>query len=246
MCRTVGDTGIELTMAYQPIVRASDSSIFAYEALVRGPAGQGAGSILSQVTDDNRYAFDQRCRVTAIDLACQLGIGCVLSINFLPNAVYEPAACIRATLNAAQQHGLPNSQLMFEVCESEQSLDHTHLQAIFAEYKRQGFATAIDDFGAGHSGLNMLAEFEPDVIKLDMALTRDIDSDDRRQAIVEATLGLCSALDIKVIAEGIESAAEFRTLRDLGIDLFQGYLFAKPGFENLPTIDDNFWSTLGA
>ena len=98
---------------------------------MRGPNGESAYSVLSQVNDDNRYAFDQACRVKAIRLASRLQLDKVLSINFLPNAVYEPAHCIRSTLAAAKETGFPIENLMFEIVESEQVYDRTHLTNIF-------------------------------------------------------------------------------------------------------------------
>lgn len=224
------------TMAFQPIVDLRDNSIYAYEALVRGTDGSGAYAILSQVNEENRYNFDQRCRVTAVELAARLDMPCFVSINFMPNAVYEAATCIRATLEAARRTGFPTDRLIFEITENERVVDKQHLKAIMAEYKRQGFRTAIDDFGSGYSGLNLLAEFKPDIIKLDMDLIRDIDTHPVRQAIVQSIVGVCRALNIEIIAEGIESTAELAYLRSLDIHLFQGYLFAKPGFEHLPEV----------
>jgi EAL domain-containing protein (putative c-di-GMP-specific phosphodiesterase class I) len=96
--------------------------------------------------------------------------------------------------------------------------------------------TAIDDFGAGHSGLNMLADFQPDVIKIDMALTRAINTDVVRYEIARAIIGLCKTLHISVIAEGVETIEEAVTLRELGVRLFQGYLFAKPALEKLSAV----------
>ncbi len=113
---------------------------------------------------------------------------------------------------------------------------YCHLTAIFKEYKRIGFTTAIDDFGAGYSGLNLLAEFQPDYIKLDMALTRNIDKDRVRRTIVHGILETCRELKLGVIAEGIETAEECLVLQDEGVALFQGYLFAKPGFQHLPKV----------
>lgn len=125
---------------------------------------------------------------------------------------------------------------MFEVTENEPARDVAHLQNIFSEYKRHGMITAIDDFGAGHSGLNMLADFQPDVIKIDMALTRAINNDSTRYKIANAIIRLCEDLSISVVAEGVETIEEAITLRDLGVRLFQGYLFAKPAVEQLPRI----------
>ncbi|QIB66918.1 EAL domain-containing protein [Kineobactrum salinum] len=223
-------------MAFQPIIDLRDHSLFAYEALVRGTDGSGAASILGRVNEHNRYSFDQACRVKAVELAAQLGIPCHVSINFLPNAVYEAAACIRATLEAARRVGFPTERLIFEVTENERMVDKNHLKSIMQEYKRQGFKTAIDDFGAGYSGLNLLAEFQPDIIKIDMDMVRNIDQDPVRQAIVHGILGVCSTLDISVIAEGIETPQELELLHDMGINLFQGYLLARPGFEQLPQV----------
>lgn len=228
--------GIDFSMAFQPIIDLRDQSIFAYEALARGTDGSGAAQVLSQVNQDNRYQFDQSCRIKAITLAAQLGIHSHVSINFLPNAVYEPAACIRATLEAAERHNYPTERVIFEITENEKVVDSTHLKRIIKEYRRQGFKTAIDDFGAGYSGLNLLADFQPDIIKLDIQLMRDIDTDTTRQAIVRGLMTMCQALNITVIAEGIETLAEFHVLRDLGIHHFQGYLFARPAFEQLPNI----------
>lgn len=235
-CRVDTTTGFDFTMAFQPFVDLERGSIFGYEALVRGRNGEGAQSVLGRVTDENRYWFDQACRVKAIQLATTLGLQGVLSINFLPNAVYRPETCIRATLAAAKSMGFARERLMFEVTEGEQIQDVDHLRGIFAEYKKQGFHTAIDDFGAGWAGLNMLAEFQPDVLKLDMALTRNVDRDPVRRAIVRGVLTTCEALSIRVIAEGVETRDECAALTDLGVRLFQGYFFARPGFESLPDV----------
>jgi EAL domain-containing protein (putative c-di-GMP-specific phosphodiesterase class I) len=235
-CRKAAPLDFEFTMAFQPFVDVKTGDVFGYEALVRGPDREGAGEILAKVNDSNRYQFDQACRIKAITLACELGLKGVLSINFLPNAIYNPATCIRATLAAARALSFSTDRLMFEVTEGERVSDHSHLTAIFEEYKRQGFRTAIDDFGAGYSGLNLLAEFQPDYIKLDMALTRNIDQDRVRRAIVHGIMETCRLLGLGVIAEGIETVNECLALQDLGVHLFQGYLFARPGFESLPDI----------
>lgn len=241
-CRSRHPLDIEFTMAFQPIVDISTRQIFGYEALVRGAQQQSAAEVLGRVNEENLYAFDQTCRVKAIDLAADLNLQGMLSINFLPNAVYKPETCIRATLEAASERGFPLDRIMFEVTESEEVQDHAHLKHIFAAYKRTGFTTAIDDFGAGHSGLNLLADFQPDIIKLDMALTRGIDKDRIRRAIVAGILRVCEELAIRVIAEGVETRGEVDTLRGEGVTLMQGYLFARPGFETLPVIPDVAWA----
>lgn len=233
----LGGAGLafDFTMAFQPIVDAVRDEIHAYEALVRGPAGEGAGTVLENVTAQNRYRFDQCCRVRAIEFAARAGMDRQLNINFLPNAVYQAESCIQVTLEAARAYGFPHERLCFEVVESERIEDHDHLAGIIQEYKRQGLTTAIDDFGAGYAGLNLLAAFQPDLLKLDMALTRSIDADRPRQVIVASVMSAARELGICVIAEGIETEAEFQCLRGLGVELFQGYLLARPAFERFET-----------
>lgn len=223
--------GFDFSMALQPIVDVAAGTVFAQEALVRGLGGEPAGTVFSQVNDDNRYRFDQTCRVKAIQLAARLGLDSLLSINFLPNAVYRPELCIRTTLAAAEQCGFPIERIIFEVTEGEQVTDHAHLRAILTEYQQRGFLTALDDFGAGYSGLNLLADFQPDLVKLDMGLIRGIDRSRSRQAIVRGLVAMCGELGSRVVAEGIETVDELRACRDLGIDLAQGFLFARPAFE---------------
>lgn len=226
-------------MAFQPIVDIAENRVFAYEALVRGPAGEAAASILSQVSETNRYAFDQQCRVKAIETAAKAGLietGARLSINFLPNAVYSPAACIQLTLNTSRAVGFPTDRLIFEFTENEEMADPAHVERIIATYQQMGFGTALDDFGAGHAGLNLLARFQPDMIKLDMELIRGVDASMPRRMIIEGVLRMCTALGVTVIAEGIETAGELATLRSIGIRYIQGYYFAQPAFEALPVV----------
>lgn len=226
-------------MAFQPIVDIVEGRAFAYEALVRGPSGESAASILARVTQENRYAFDQQCRVKAIETAARAGVvesGARLSINFLPNAVYSPAACIQLTLKTAKATGFPTERLIFEFTENEEMRDPDHVSNIIATYQKMGFGTALDDFGAGHAGLNLLARFQPDIIKLDMELIRGLDASLPRRMIVDGVVKMCEALGVTVIAEGIETQGELEALRTIGLRYIQGFYLAKPAFETLPPI----------
>ena len=234
----------EVRMAFQPIVDCRNREIYAYEALVRGANGEGAGEVIARVRPDQMYRFDQTCRVQAISTAARLGMDTLLSINFNPNAVYEPATCIRLTLAAAQMAGFETGRLIFEVTESERVRDSSHLVKIFKDYQQRGFMTAIDDFGAGYAGLTLLAEFQPDLVKMDMALVRGIDQSAARRTIVAGLVAICQGLGCRVLAEGVETREEYRTLRRLGIHLFQGYLFARPQLEALPVVEPAMWDEL--
>ena len=236
-CRDGGGFSLPFSMAFQPIVDVVSGTTFAHEALARGPSGEGAYTVLSAVDDTNRYAFDQQCRVKAIEMAAKLGLsddGACLSINFMPNAVYEPRACIRLTLDAAKRTGFPLDRIIFEFTEAEK-LDTTHLLNILKTYRAIGFKTAIDDFGAGYAGLQLLAQFQPDIVKIDMDLVRGIDATPVKRSILRHTLGLLEELGITPLCEGVETAGELQALQDLGVRLIQGYLLAKPAFESLAT-----------
>jgi EAL domain-containing protein (putative c-di-GMP-specific phosphodiesterase class I) len=231
---------VPFTMAFQPIIDDSAGGIFAHEALVRGTDGSGAGAVLDHLTPGNRWTFDVESRIVAVELAARLGLAepretALISINFLPNAVSDPGESVRPVVEAAGRVGLPLNRILFEFTEYE-PIDPGHLQSILKTYRGMGFRTAIDDFGAGYSGLTLLSHFQPDVVKLDMALIRCIDVDRVKRTIVAHLVRLAADLGVAVIAEGIETAGEYEVLRDLGVTLFQGYFFAKPSFEALAEV----------
>jgi EAL domain-containing protein (putative c-di-GMP-specific phosphodiesterase class I) len=237
-CRDDVSLPFQFKMAFQPIVDVSRNCIWGYEALVRGTNGEPAFNVLDQVTEQQRYRFDQAARVFAIETAGVLfgSQDLKLSINFMPNAVYEPSACIQKSLAAAKRANFPHRNLMFEFTENERMSDPAHVQRIVEAYRKLGFLTALDDFGAGYAGLGLLARLQPDLIKIDMELLRDIHLSAAKQAIVCGIAGIAQSLDITLLAEGVENEEEFAVLRGSGISLFQGYLFAKPALMALPPV----------
>lgn len=152
------ELGIDFSMAFQPIVDFKTKHVWGYEALVRGINNQPASFILNQIDATRIHSFDQIIRSKAIRLANDLRFDQILSINFLPNAVYNPQNCIQSTLSVCDELNFDKKRIMFEVTETEKITDHQHLKNIFTKYKKHGFLTAIDDFGAGYSGLNLLAD----------------------------------------------------------------------------------------
>lgn len=236
-CKDGIEPPFPFTMAFQPVVDVEAGRIFAYEALVRGPNGESASSVLSQVTVENRYAFDQTCRVAAITLAKKLGLektSANLCINFIPGAVYAAASCIQLTLATAQRLAFPLDRLIFEITEGEAVEDRDHLRAIFDEYRRHGFQMALDDFGAAFSGFDLFADLTPEIIKIDMALVRNVHKRSVALACIRSLIELCTRLGVVAIAEGVETKEEFHALRGCGVRFMQGYLLAQPAFEALP------------
>jgi len=229
-------TGLDFSFsfAFQPIVDAANKTVFAYEALVRGLNGEGAMSVLSQVNEQNRYTFDQICRVKAVKLAAKLDMQALLSINFMPNAVYKAEYCIRTTLAAAKTYNFPTSQIIFELTEGEDLTSVEHLCSIIEAYQSMGFSTAIDDFGAGYSRYNIMMASPPDLLKLDMGLVRNVHNEPNKQAVIAGIIVMMRQLGGRIVAEGVETPEEYYWLRSQGINLYQGFLFARPGFECLP------------
>lgn len=220
--------------AYQPIVDTAALKVVSYEALVRGARGESAFQVLGAVPAAQLHGFDAEGRTEAIAQAARLGIACDLNLNFMPQSAVASPRVLDSTVAAARRCGIGLDRIVIEITETEAIQDHRGFSESIDVYRRQGLKVAIDDFGAGYSGLNLLAEFQPDQIKVDIALVRQIQVNGPRQSIVRAIVGLCRELCIDVIAEGIESTDQLRWLEDEGVHLFQGYLFAKPGFECLP------------
>jgi EAL domain-containing protein (putative c-di-GMP-specific phosphodiesterase class I) len=229
---------IDFSIAFQPIVDCLESKIFGYEALVRGGDEQNADSIIKTISANHRYSFDQQCRDRAIQQAVRLGMqDKFLSINFLPNAINRPETCIRSTIEAAQRFGFPIKNIIFEFTEVEKIRNIETIKQVINSYKSLGFKTAIDDFGAGYAGLGLLADFQSNIVKIDMALIRNIDHDIVRQTILTHSLSMLKQLNIDVIAEGIESQQEMRWLRTAGVRYMQGFYFARPLTNALPEVN---------
>lgn len=228
--------GPAFTIAFQPIVDLELREVFAHEALVRGVHGEGALEVLGKVQPCHRFAFHEACRVKAIEMASMLGMQSRLSLNVAPNDVAGPTQCFHTAMRAAEQAGFPVDRLMFELTEGEPVADLPALAATFDAFKRFGFTSAIDDFGAAYAGFELLAAFQPDIVKVDMSFVRDIHRSAVRYAIVKGFVAICDELRIRVVAEGVESPQEVEALRGLGVRLFQGYLFATPGIAKLPAV----------
>ncbi len=221
------------SFAFQPIADISARNVFAYEALARGARGEPAGAVFGAIPPGEMHAFDHAARLKAVSMAAQLGLGCKLSLNVLPGSIESMPESLDKLVDHASLTGLAPEQLMLEITESEAVQRPKEFSQRLDRFRARGVRLAIDDFGAGYSGLNLLAYFQPDLIKLDMHLVRDIDQAGPRQAIARAVLQVCDDLGIEVIAEGVETMGEYDWFRRVGVRLFQGYLLGRPAHEAL-------------
>jgi EAL domain-containing protein (putative c-di-GMP-specific phosphodiesterase class I) len=222
------------SFAFQPIVDTHRKSVVAYEALVRGSHNESALSVLSQYQGDDLLRFDGEARLGALTLASQLGLNCQLSLNILPASLELNPDILEQTLQCATEVGVNADELIIEISETEIIAQPELFASRIASIQAAGVRFSFDDFGAGYSGLNLLAEYQPHTIKLDRIIVQDIHQKGPRQAIVRGVLGTCLDLGIDVVAEGVETVDEYQWLLDAGINRFQGYLFSKPAFETLP------------
>ncbi len=236
----IAGRGPKFSFAFQPIFDVKAGVPFAYEALVRGAAGEPAISVLSKVELEDRFAFDQAVRVRAVELGASLmpgDSGPALAINFQPDAVSDPVRGLRSTLEAARHARFAHKRLLLEASGRDRVADASRFASILSHYSAVGFTTAIDDFGAGDANLATLVDVAPHILKLDRHLVRDIDTDYRRRAIVGGIVRMARDLNIEVVGQGIDTVPVFSALASLGVRLFQGDLFAKPAFEALPEIN---------
>ncbi|MEH2159479.1 MAG: EAL domain-containing protein [Nostoc sp.] len=222
------------TSYFQAIVSIQDTSqIYGYESLFRGLDEQGnlvlPGSIMELATEAGLIPqLDQIARLSTIAQISRHQMSGHIFINFVPTSLYDPVLCLRSTVDAIDRAGISHERIVFEVVESDNPQDLTHLKAVLKYYRDAGFLIALDDLGSGYSSLNLLHQLRPDFIKLDMELIRDVHKDVYKASITEKLLEIAQKLNIQTVAEGIECIEELNWLRERGATLAQGYLIAKP------------------
>ncbi len=230
-----------LTSYFQPIVKAEDHSIFGYETLVRGVKADGTLVYPNELFEkskrnDLNFNLDRLCRESALKTAATKKINQKVFINFIPTAIYDPEFCLQSTVKWADQLEFDPSNIVFEVVETELVKDQNHLKKILEYYRREGFKIALDDVGEGYSSLNKIVDIKPDIIKIDRNIIADIDKDNLKQSVYKALRTMAVENGIEVLAEGVETPYELETVKDIGVDLVQGYYFSKPMAEPIRKI----------
>jgi EAL domain-containing protein (putative c-di-GMP-specific phosphodiesterase class I) len=223
-----GITSSAFTMAFQPIVDLDSQKIHGYEALVRGERGQGAAEVFAAANGDERYRLDAACRERAIQFAARRSLRSHLNVNVMINAVLDSNASIEGTLDFARRWGFPLRLLCLELTETEKPRDLARIAAQVRDQTSGKVQVAIDDFGAGYTCLRELIAIRPNVVKLDPCLTEGLQEDRYKRAVVEAILDAAKKLNIKTVAEGVETWDAAVALHDLGVRYFQGYYFGEP------------------
>jgi len=223
-----------LRIQYQPVVSLSSGEILGWEALARGPKDShfSRPDIIFSFAEEVGLLFptEKVCREKAIGDINGLGPEQKLFLNVHPRTMNDPKFVRGETLQLLQKYGLAPRNIVFEITERHSIKDYHFLKRVVEHYRGQGYRIAIDDVGAGFSGLQSIAEIRPDFIKIDMSLVRDIDRNPGRQAVVEALISLAGKINSRVIAEGVETENELNVLLLQGAHYAQGYFLARPGF----------------
>jgi len=224
--------GKHIKSVYQPIVSLSDGKIFGFEAL-------------SRISDDNlkmnieqmfrtadkinkAWELETLCREKALEGAIHMDCGKKLFLNVNPNIIHDEGFKNGFTKSRLNEYGLDFRNVIFEITERVAVIDSSAFLNSIRHYKNQNYGIAIDDVGAGYSGLNTLSSVKPDIIKLDMNLVRNIDKDEIKQLLCKSMIDFCKNANIKLVAEGIESEKELETLIKFNVDFGQGYFLGIP------------------
>jgi EAL domain-containing protein (putative c-di-GMP-specific phosphodiesterase class I) len=224
--------------AYQPILRMQEGTIMGFEALSRGPRGSGlesAKTLLDAASDHNlEVELDRLCRKRALLSSARIPSNANIFVNTLPATMRDPQFRDKALIDFLEKANVTPSRIVIEITEQEVIEKLEMFRETMAYFKGVGMAFAVDDVGAGYSGLDTIAKLRPQYLKIDMGLVRDVHVNTVNRAIVRSIIDLGHGIDAKVIAEGIEKDEEAQTLRALGVDFGQGYHLARPDVGHEP------------
>jgi diguanylate cyclase (GGDEF)-like protein len=229
----IGTNG--LTAHFQPIVSLNKREVFGYEALCRAKGENPFGTIDHLFEQAQRHGLtldlDMLCRRNGIEGAAELHIqqtGCPLFLNICPNSLQHPEYSTGTTEQFAHRAGLVKGMIVLEITERDAVSNYQLFEKVIRHYRRSGFRIAIDDFGAGYGGLKMLSILEPDFVKIDRHFFQKREKSKVNYNLIDAIATACHRIGVEVIAEGIEDQEDVRTCVSVGIDLLQGYYFARP------------------
>ncbi len=228
---------IDFSFAFQPIIDPMSQRVIALEALIRGRDGETPATYFDNLNPEELYTADLQSKKTAFAMASALGLNDkMLSINLLPMTLVNKPDAVSFLINEIAAHGLVPEQIIVEFTESEViSRFDTFAQAV-KSLKAAGICVAIDHFGAGFAGLQLLSRFQPDRIKISRELITDVHKSGPRQAIIQAIIKCCTSLEIMISAVGVEKPEEWMWLESAGIEIFQGNLFAQACLNGTPSV----------
>ncbi|WP_111496338.1 bifunctional diguanylate cyclase/phosphodiesterase [Marinobacter bohaiensis] len=252
---TLGDQARELqriidqqlvSTLFQPIVDCQSRTVLGYEVLSRGPSDSplhGAPALFQAGEQCGQVIpLERACLIEAGQSCLRHGLDHLVFVNVSPGLL-APEAFTEDRLEAMlTAHGIQPDRIVIELSERYPIEDPARLRERLIALKQRGFLIAIDDLGTGYSGLKLWSEIQPDFVKIDRHFIRDVDRDLVKKEFVRSVINLCERLGCRLIAEGVETAAELSLLRSMGIHLIQGYLLGRPNpfpAANLDAMDES-------
>ncbi len=232
----------DIITLYQPIVNLVTGDIMGYEALSRGPEWSQLFSPIAMIQEAEKqgvsYELDYLMRKKAILNLKNIDAHKKIFININPNFIKNESLVYGRTLEVLKEKGISPNNVVFELTERTMITDYPAFNEILNHYRLQNYQIAIDDVGAGYSGLRTIQEVKPNFIKIDMELIRNIDEDPIKEALIVAFLNFSLTTNIRLIAEGIEAESELKKLIELGVYYGQGYYLQRPKKEFIPLRKD--------
>lgn len=218
--------------AYQPILRMKEGTILGFEALSRGPRGSGldtADTLFGAAAKNGLdVELDRLCRRRALLSSGRIPSNAKIFVNTLPATMRDPQFRGKALIDFLDRAQVAPNRIVIEITEHLVIENYLMFREELAYFRDLGMAFAVDDVGAGYSGLESIAKLKPSYLKIDKALVRDVHSNVVNRAMVKAIIALGHGIGALVIAEGIQSEEEAQVLRAMGVDFGQGYHLARP------------------
>ena len=235
-----------LTPHFQPIVSLTHKKIMAYEALIRGPSNSALQSPLNLFAIAEQFNLSTRLEFLARELTIQryaeLDIEEKLFINASPLVLLQPEFKKGETLRLLDQYGVNPRSVVIELTEHKPADNYAIMRASAKHYRSMGFEIALDDLGAGYSGLRLWSELLPEYVKVDRHFIQDLHDDPVKLNFVRSIQSMAVSLNCNVIAEGIETEEEFKAIEQIGIGYAQGYYFARPTVIPVAKIDNSLFT----
>lgn len=221
-----------ITTHYQPILDFRTGTILGWESLTRGPKDSSFRSpvVLFETAEQlgRLFALEKLCRESAIKNVGELQQGQKLFLNIHPKTMADPEFTPGNTIRLLEEAGMSPDNIVFEITERHSVQEFDLFYRTLDHYRSQGFKVAVDDAGAGYSGLTTVAELQPDYIKLDKFLITNIHKDPVKRALVETMVTFSDKIGSKIIGEGVEVKEQAICLKEIGVHCGQGYFLAKP------------------
>ena len=222
----------KLTALFQPIINLKTGEFYGYEGLIRGPSDSELHSPISlfgAATEHNLlFDIEMLSRQIVLEAFVQANLPGNLFLNVSPETLLHPSFKNGCTLGFLNALGLSPERVVIEITENQPTYDFERMRHALFHYRAMGFKIAIDDLGEGFSSLRLWSELQPEFIKIDMHFVQGVNSDPIKLQFLKSIQLIAQSCGTKVIAEGIETALELATIRDIEIMFGQGYFIARP------------------